>query len=455
MNLDLAKMQEMVERSGRHAPATKAFREEIKDRLNEAIVQVESRYGWTWRKRTWQLRARPDQTFETADFTYTTATRQITLDTLPSGWDDFKVADDLFGQVCYLSWLEDVDNNRNAGEFVIERAVLNATTIDLFLDPSTPAVVKPSGSPTCVIRFYRYILPPDVDELIGVINHDNDEGLVLSISQWREKWVYLDPDETSATPTVYIDDLDRPELNHELPLAFERYEGRLEPPVNTMTTSPTTGGSLADGDYEYTFVWAYAHQVSQPAQIVTATVAGADDQVNLGNLDVAPASHAGRYRWVFRRKDEGPWIRIGEISDPTTATFSDDGSFDVTDASTRVRLRDFWYDRRRHIRFWPRHSVLREYKVRYLAKPRLLEYDRDEASVRNLGLLVTHMVAADILAAAGATEQVGHHNTLAREARSALMARHLTPEDVVHVRRSVVGSGRADFLVTAPNFTSS
>lgn len=439
-------MRQRVERALAYKPDIQAHREELTEDLNDALREVVGMRRWRFRYRRARIRAMADLTIAEADWSIATDERVSFV--LPSTWTAQE----------YMS-LPGHRVEIDGSQYVIENITFSLGLLTLYLDPNWVdegyfAAGKPAGD--LVIRFERYRLPFDVDEVVSLAERTSNRKQPLrEVSNPREAELVLSEDET-GTPTHYLLDNHRP-LDRWWPSPMPRYEHpelTLESPHEVPTAAESAGGSLSLLEtYSYCIAWSFSGMVSEPGPVVEITLTGSNRTVDLSGLDTYGDVNYGRRRKVFRRRGEGPWYQIAEIVDPTQSTYTDDGTEPAhvpgaepgygDDPNQEVRMRQLLAGGfQQWIRLWPKPDADTELTLVYLSRPPLLEHDTDTPQVPpEIAKAAVHRVVMQRAGEADAPSLAALHQNLYEEQLSIAANRGVEGGDTRHVRALAVGKG--------------
>lgn len=432
--MNVASLRQRIERALKYAPDVRAHRDDILQRLNDSLLELTLSVAWPFRVRTFGIRALGPVKVQAADYTRPDA--QTFQFAVPSEWE-LPDRDELEGHT--LALLDATDNV--LGEWVIEEATYAAGNVNVTLDPRF-LDYTPTGTEIVELRFYRYRLPPDAQEILGFMARRDERGHVEMVTLAMEADLVLNQDESPGEITAALPDSAR--------LANRRNPGdtypqdELEPPHTAPTLALAAGGTLEVGaTYEYRYAHVYAGLVSDPSPSTSIQITAGNQTVNLSDMDSWGVATYGRRKFVFRRKGEGVWYRIGQVTDPTLGTFTDDGSF-APGASATATTREYeWLANglNRWVRFWPRSASNEQIECRYLAAPARLDDDADvPQGPELLHQAMVHMVVRDIAAQADADRLMRFHDGRLEQVLATLRRRYITDDAVRAVKQSVFAS---------------
>ena len=377
--MNLGEIRSRIESQLAHAPDVRTHRDDLRKRINDAHAEILAAPAqWNFMERTARMRLFPTETIAQAGITRTTFTIQFPQ---PSTWSNADVDYHLVGAQAALPWA-DAGLHANGGLYEVESTSRSAPNVLIKLDPRYIDAV-PTGD--MEIRFPRYRLPQDCYALLSVLSRDDDQGSIRALSAWTESHQVRDFDKTGE-PELYLADPNWISgINWATPASGGRKTSN-DPPMSAPTGAQVAGGTLTPGaTYRYFYTWHYGGRHSAPSPVGEITLAATMTRINLAGLDVLAAAYAdtGRERVIWRQENEGPFYRVGVVTDPTVATFSDLNGLAAVlgDPRTVQRWDEVETASYKYIRFYPTPSVLKWVDLRYIKTPRRLRYDSDEPDI--------------------------------------------------------------------------
>ena len=449
--MNLKDIRTRIERILSHAPDVEAWREGLLDRINDALEYVHGLKRWTFRQKLETIFVQADVTILNADWLVDGGNTRGLVIPIPTGWTTEQI-DKLEGQIIGIPFEEPFF-------FVIERVTPSSANIIVIPDPRYSGLPAGKGGITddLTIRFERYRLPLDLGRVQGIMSRVDERGPLLAMNNYREQRFQLNDTELGP-PTHY---LLSPNLPTDFRLSATNYPHTdIEPPHNTLLAVPAAAGALTLlGVFEYRIAWAYAGLTSEVGPTTRVTLTGANQTVDLTRLDTWSDAEYGRTRHLFRReivdKVAQPWFRIFELTDPSVSIHSDAGTFNrFADALVTTRERTFLSGGyTQYIRFWPRPSADVELELLYLVNPRRLDHDSDVPDLPGANhRIIVHRVILEIAPEADGSKLSVLHARLYREQLQLLGQQYGEMDAERHIRRSILGEGPPELLVTPVTF---
>ena len=209
--MNVASLRQRIERALKYAPDVRAHRDDILQRLNDSLLELTLSVAWPFRVRTFGIRALGPVKVQAADYTRQDA--QTFKFAVPSEWE-LPDRDEVGGHT--LALLDATDNV--LGEWVIEEATYAAGNVNVTLDPRF-LDYTPTGTEIVELRFYRYRLPPDAQEILGFMARRDERGHVEMVTLAMEADLVLNQDEspgeiTAALPTRRVWPTDATQATH-------------------------------------------------------------------------------------------------------------------------------------------------------------------------------------------------------------------------------------------------
>lgn len=448
-----------VEREVRQNPDIKGWRDEFFDRLNDAMDELLTLEDWQFRQRLKTLRFKAEVDLTTSYTTNAGSNTYAISFTEPSDWDAVDT-ELLAGHTASFT------AGTGAGltaDYVIERASISSSTITIILDPRFGGHTTVGAADTLKIKFFRYRLPPDVEEVYGIQRRDSKEGHMREISLARESRLILKNTDGPNTPQFFL-------LDPNVRTAYDTLSGEYYPhdfipaPINPPTlTEAATGALTLLGTYEYCYAHYYAGLVSEPSPIETVTLTGTNQTVSVTAMDSFDANR-GRGKYLFRREifssREGPWYMVSDITASNTATAADAGAFTpVADPTTITRLNR--YDSLGSLRFvrtWPLTNADLTAELRYLARIPRCTTDADVPEMPGAyHIILVHLIAEKLSRSFKSQSLADYHNNKVYGPRGLLETmkqRHIVSSSQRVQRNSMLNGGAGGLVLQEPSYTS-
>jgi hypothetical protein len=451
--VNFGEIRERVGRELAHDPGVEASRIDIRAQANDALAEILGSQRWPFRERIHRQRVLQDRTLTNAqwDFVSIAQLRALDVTATPAGWSDYSWRAALLGNVVTANFglLRAVYGD----QYVIERVdYISSSTFRIWLDPRYSAPYNPKaggGTPTgdITLSMYRYVLPNDVESVIGVMDRESDRGEIPQVSNYTERRHMLNPDDTGNPECWMVEPKGYYETATLLSAPAPNWAGSPPPHPKSPTNTLTAAGSDAAGvltlgvRYSYCIAWFYAGMESGPGPVVqfTPAVVGGvtQDTITLSNLDALDALY-GRIRIVYRRAGEGPWRRHDLITDSTATTYVDNRTvnyqLDPTNADAH------WNDHPgdyKWIRFWPRPDSDRTYEINYLARPRRMFNDQDEPEIPvEYQPAIIHKCVMELAARHEGNALRRHHEQRYGEVMQMMRRRYLDGDGALRVKSS-------------------
>jgi len=472
--MNVKQIRQRIERIVRHAPDVEAHREEILDRLNDAVEQLILREDWAFRKRYHTLRLKADVTISSytgggtvttpGDANFTGTVPLSATFAIPTGWTD----DDVQYLQGHVAEISDSGDTAEDGRWIIDLAwtYSGGTMVAIILDPRHPGTWTNSGgvAPTLVLKHVRYRLPIDAADVDNVVLRDTEDGLLYETPVSQEARLLLKDDDGASDPVTYI-------VHPSYNWPFEIRSGKSypnvqhDPPLTKPTLTPTNStGTFTVGEiYEYCYAWEFGGIVSSPSEIERVEIKANTDTVSISGLEVAgSASDAtGRQKHIYRRQIVsevgGPWFKVLTTFDHDT-TLEDTNAFSYpgADPSAVTRRRQYTYGgMQKHIRFWPTPSTDQDGELHYFARSPRLDAQGDEPEMPpEMHVALVHAVARDLLAEADAHKLSAYHNARYNEVVDLARRTYLGNRGVRIQRKKILSRRRAGLTwVDAPTYT--
>lgn len=443
--MNLARLAQAVEDELQQAPDVRRWRTLIREKINDEYQFVCDLRPWPFRIREAPLFVYPDFELAKADLSFANASGQRVWDAanLEGTLSDlmFPLAENsgamwalhreqLVGAEMGIEdpSATDIGNgNWLEGPFVIERVKdIGGGSTRLWLDPRCNCTAAPDANGgTYHLRFPRYLLPADCDQLLQDGVKDED-GMALSyvhpsvFRAWSQgtarpptapgvssAWTYDEGfDTTAPLSRSHSPNLWSPTAA-TFPAWFDHH--RNSSIREQLVATGVAGASTWTTGQRYRFAvsWAYAGRLGPLSNIVEWTPAGSTPSVTLSGFPSLPANAGltpvvayGWVRAVWVATGDGPFYLLQYIDPPpssggtaTSATFS---TAPVAVPWKRVRYDEVFAPAYRYIRLLSRPSGHQKYQLRYLRRcaPLLAEEDVPELAPQFHPLIVLRAAAA-------------------------------------------------------------
>jgi len=439
--MNVRQIRERIERELVHAPDVAPHRNEILDRVNDALQQLVSAHRWPFRYRFREMRLKAEVSLTAAQFTTNAGGNTYAVSfSVPASWDE---ADELL--LAGHLWEFSSPSTGAVTPFVIERASVAAGSFVLILDPRYAGHASLVGDETAKIKFLRYVLPRDCEDVFSLTFRDASDKVVRELTLRQEDGLLLNSDDSPALPDVLLRDPNRSSA-YPVSSGQDYPHDFASPPQLAPTLAQAAGGALVVGAvYEYRYAWQYAGLTSPSSPVASTTVLAGSGTINLSGLEVLDSSSLGRTRLIYRRKDEGPWYQIGEILSPTVATFADAGTFTTAvNPTALIREREYlsggspWF-----VRTWPLTDADRAPQLRYLARVPRVDNDGDVPEFpEEFHMALVHMVVMAMAPSADAGRLAAAHERMLHNDEFGVVTlmrrRYLGTSASRHQRRSVL-----------------
>jgi hypothetical protein len=468
--VNLAKIRQNIEREIRHAPDVKAHREELNDRINEALHWLLSSERWSFRQRVKRMRLYKQQVITSANYTLNAddgggANKFAIKFSAPTGWDLADKVDGCLGaRASFSAWT--TSTLVYEGVFLVEESGFDSSEVYIVLDPRYLGNAEVDSGASLTLDWTRYRLPRDCEDVYSVMFRDSDDGPVTELAMAQENRIMLNRDDSPSTPKWFI--LDPNYSTAKSQESTEYYPADYVPaPHAPLTLTENSSGSLTLlGTYEYAYAWAWGGMVSGISPIASVTLTGANQTVDItdiGEIASTAGGRLGRQRHIYRRQIfsdyEGPWWKITTLQGPETATFSDDGSFLEAPANPTGAVRLHRYHtgvQNRWIRFYPETDTDTEVELRYLARAPVLETDADVPQMPEaFHQVLVHLVVRDLAANHDSQRLAKFHERKAGEIIDAMRRRHLGSTSTRFQKNTILSNQGIGWpLLKTPSYTS-
>lgn len=312
----------------------------------------------------------------------------------------------------------------DGADYIIAYAALPAVMV-LTTDYSTlPLTANASWS----VRFDRYSLPADCNEVLGITSRDDDRGRLVFIDRRTEEKLFLDKDNT-GDPWVGVQD---DYLNLRAPVGA---------PVLGAQNRGTYAANdlLASTEYEYRYTWFTQGLEGPPSPVASVTTNASSG----GSVDVyvddtryrlpsnSIVGDSGIRSYLYRRDvtNSGRWIRVADIA-PGASPYSDEHLLPPS-YDDRIAVPVFEEQGpREYIRMWTTAGSDLTVELRYLRRPKKLAADSQapEWPVQYHHILIFHAIA-DTLRQHGATEEAKVWDARGERLLQRMRGRYLSKTD--------------------------
>lgn len=452
--MNVEQLRDRIERELVHAPDVRPHRDEILDRLNDALRTLMAGQRWPFRSRLREMRLKAEVSLTAAQLTTNAGGNTYAIAfSQPATWD---AADRLL--LDGHTWEFTSPSTGEVTTYVIERVTAVAGVITVILDPRYTGHPSLVGDETAKIKFLRYALPRDCEDIYSLLFRGDTDAIVKELTLAQEQDLLLNPDDSPSLPDALVRDTNRAgpyptSSGQDYPHDF------IAPPSTALTLTPSAGGALkVGGAYEYRYAWSYGGITGPPSPISRLELSGANRTIALTDFEVLDSSDRGRTRLIYRRENEGPWYLFKTLLDPTVASESDPGAFTTAvNPTSLIREREYlsggspWF-----VRTWPLTDVDRAPTLRYLAGVARLDNDGDVPEYDEaFHDVLVHMVVMEMALSHDAPRLAVAHERLLNHSdfgRLTLMKRRLLgTSSSRHQRRSVLrDEGHFSALVHGP-----
>lgn len=419
IDLSLVRLIRGVEEELQRAPQTRSWREQVTNALNAEMFDLLGSREWPFLVVQRPLWVFPDFTLTGTQITMPSSTPRRVFD-IPS--ISTSLVGTMWGSSSATSlpdFLESlvgaevgVDSGAGAyltgnwrdGPFMIERVLYDGSdSVRLWLDPRCTVASLPADT-VLNIRFPRYLLPPDLAEIIAQDSLTDERGVplahkppaqFLALSQGNGRPTRI----TVGTPRYFTvdegidwqvppDRLTSPNLWVGVDTAAPRYDLRIPPPQHEMTANASPGGSLDFGKrFRIAFCYYVAGRFGPLGNIYEVTTTDTNRTITATygwllpqDAFLTPDTNVGWYLAAFVAEGDGPLMLQGYVAGPNQARGSDYVVTQLANLTTPwkgVRYDDVAVTPPRFLRLLPRPSSHQRLSLRYRRRPTPLVHDED------------------------------------------------------------------------------
>jgi hypothetical protein len=437
--MNLGQLRERVEDELQHAPNVQAFKNQVRDKMNEVFLEFILSDRWAFRLVEKSMRVYADQPLGvlgagTTCQVLANSTSSVrpgpagsAIEVTPySQWDGlvYRTSDPTdslrrYGRISGpfpFGW-------RTAFGFGDGMALGGAPdpdftvnqTGDVWLD--APPLAGQGSFTDLMVRRDRYQLPFDCGEVVALISRDDRQGEVELVNRTAERRALLSSNQDApGRPSAWV--LDDP------------VDGG-NAPRKVMTGAASLGGSLQQTTtYRYFYAWYHHGTYSGKSNIVSVTTTGVNRTITLSNLEVESNIQYGRRRHVWVDEGDGVFKFIGEVT-PGSATFVDNGTAGWG-ATGRADIGLYpWRERyaapRLALRLWPRPAEDQWMQLVYLQVPDKMVNDQDVPSMpEEIQPYLIHATAAQLAAKYASKEVAAFNREEAKRYRTLAVQKYIT-----------------------------
>ena len=363
-----------LERALQFAANTQARVDDFTEELNDRYLELCSEHPWPFLDRVETRTVYPDITGMTGTVTLNSQAIVITAGGTPAAyWVGHELHATTTGQKFTINGVDTA-----TGTVYVDEPYSSSTTPDTF-----------------ALKLYKYQLPQDAQNVLGVITRSDDLGKMRALDRETEELAYLDPDESSSTPEMWI-------LEDE---ALDRA------PRTPITTTATGGGSLAVGtEYRYLYVRKLQGRLSSPSLVASATPSGLNTSIRLTGLEDT-GTNTGIDLSIYREEGRDGLFKHLTTLTSGTATYLDTGA--ATPSETNLFNMEGPY---RYFRLWPRTESQRDMQIRYQVRPKRLRHDTDVPVLPvQFHSLLVHLAALNLCHRYGGAKLADYHRRAAEK----------------------------------------
>lgn len=395
--MQLANLRDEIENELRWAPSAAAHKSDLTRTINGVYQALLSEQKWSFLEHHTDLPTSIDRTFTAA--TVTNGSHLVTGLT--------SLATTIVGHTFI--------GPDGAENIVTGRPGL--TSLKLLTAYAGATVV---GTASCSLKFFRYLLPQECSEVLGLMSRDNDQGEIPLVDRSSERHLMLNDDETGSPSAYLLDD------------SLERRTPRKAMAI----VGDAAGSTLVVGTtYRYFYAYNYAGTYSSPSAIVELAPTAGLRSLALSAIETSTAND-GRIKKLYRDDGDGIFRYIADVAE-TASTYTDSGTAADEDI--------VWDDLGpyRSVRLWPRPSAATTFELRYLRRPRRLQHDNDSPYLPpEFHRILVHLALVDICTRFQAHEMARLHQKRADEMKNLMRRRYLSSSGQRWVREAWSGSSR-------------
>jgi len=439
--VNLATIIARVQTETQHAVQTQAARNDIAALINaECAAFVESRkWDWRWAKR--ELRVYKDRTHSaiatggSRAFAHGGATPWpfVALDALvfraSEGTNGLRRYGRLAGPFpptwrnLYQQESRDPSYGGTAAYGMPDPANDQLMSVSSLFFEEPVATSLAANATDWVIRRDRYILPPDVSEVLGIVDRDGQRGALDFVNHAFERELTLSTNQDGeGTPTACI-------MDEPLP--------PLDAPVGTLVGTTVGAGAIVAGVHRYFYVWMVGGQYSAPSNIVSVTTDGTNT-VQLTGMDVTDTGSFPQVKLIFRADGTSNKFYYIGTAGPNVSGYTDAAApFPPTSATDRLVWDDAMAAPRFALRFWPRPAADAWYEVQYLRRCKAMLSENDSPDMpQQYHEYLVNRVCIVLGTRNGADKLVRMHERMAAEKVGQMANRYLTLSSTIKTKKA-------------------
>lgn len=366
--MNFKELREEVNSALDYNPDLAAYRDQVGRVVNRHYLQISNQFPWLF------LQKRINMTLKATYEGSASITAEILVGNLR------KVT--ISSAVVSTDWEGHTFVGADSTEYTIN--YVESTQIFYLTTEYSGSPSMTAGSASWSVKFKRFALPDNCQEVLGIMSRADDRGRLLFLDARKEEEHFLDVDDTGDI-VCFIED--------------EHFVDR--PPRKALTASlasGTAGATLETGvDYQYCYT-IYREGRESPPSVVTeasaatgaatpSTIAGAISDLEDLSWDPATPRSSGTKARVYRRDktNNGRWLLVKQldVGDATpTTSFTDDrlAGYDIS-GNQNDGFDDAAYlseaGPSQTIRVWRTPTSDTTIEIRFLARPRRMDNDSD------------------------------------------------------------------------------
>ena len=417
-------------------PKLKRYRDHVVELLNEHYLRVCTEAPWRFLQRTFDLTLYGDISGSATSLMAITAPRQL----VSSGAAAITFGDHMEGMVFHGFKGDPI----NAADDTFRIAGVESSTV-AYLDKNWPYAT--GAAQYWAIEFREYILPPDVSEILGIVDRDDERGRLFALSRTREEQEFLNRS-SKGDPIFWFE--------------ADTFYSRSPDEGPALGQSPTTTGSgtglTAGRTYAYMYTFYRNGRESNPSPIVQIKLSGTNSAVNLSALEdtrcaassgATLTSRAGIVKRIYRRDvtADGPWLHIASKQDfQTTHTDAELVNTSLYRSREQVTVHQN-AEGRKTIKFWWTPDETKNLDIRYMHRPTRLQ-GKSDSTVLPEGYddILINYAMNDILSRVGDKTGSQMHYARAEDGMQRLRNKELNLPDRGHRFRRLDQGYRNDIL---------
>lgn len=419
IDLSLVRLIRGVEEELQRAPQTRSWREQVRNAINAEMYDLLGSREWPFLVVQRPLWVFPDFTLTGTQITLPSAVPRRVFDIpsvsgslvgtmWPAGSSSIlpDFLEQLVGAEVGMEESDPVaDNTGNwrDGPFTIERVLFDGgDSVRIWLDPRCNVTSLPSTA-TLHVRFPRYLLSPDLAEIIAQDSLTDERGVPLAhkppsqflrLAQGNGR----PPRTMVGTPRYFTvdegidwqvppDRLVSPNIWMNETIAAPRYDLRIPTPQFELNAVASGGGNLVPGRYRVAVCFYVAGRFGPLSNVYEVTTTDANRTITATHgwllppdAFLAPDNSIGWYLAAFIAEGDGPLMLHGYTAGPNQARGSD---YTITLLPNPtmpwkgVRYDDVAVSPPRFLRLLPRPSAHQRLSLRYRRRPTPLVHDED------------------------------------------------------------------------------